>query len=100
MIPRCEEIEIRATNYDNVILQCSLPCDWSGSPNGPVHISCHLWDAEKKECGKKGIWYCVLINDCAMIWEGNDEKTARALCVVLKDIAERNEIPYKSCFKK
>ena len=97
MIP-CEEIEIKATNYDHIILQCSLPCDWTfGADGHPVNIPCCLWDVEKKECSKRGIWYMVLINNCAMIWEGNNEETVKALDIVLRDIAERNNIKFKSC---
>ena len=96
--PKCEEIEIQEHNYDNVILQCSLPCGYSyGSDGKPVEIPCKHYTGNPNDCcGKKGIWYWVLINGCACIWEDNSKQTAQALSTVLRDIAERNSIQFKS----
>jgi hypothetical protein len=99
--PKCKEIEIREHNYDDYILECSLPCDWSYGDDGhPVQIPCKFWDSENKGCSKTGIWYQVLLNGCALIWEDNSKQTAKVLSIVLRDISERNSIQFKSFDKE
>ncbi len=98
--PKIEEIAIQSTDYDHVIMQCSLPCEWSNSPQGIVHRPCSLWDTEKKQCKKTGIWYHVLWNDFVMVWESNDKEQARRMSEVLEDLAKRNGIQFKTCFVK
>lgn len=55
-LPTIEKIEILTEDYDEIIMQCNLPCDYRFGKDGhPEHKPCSLWDVKKKLRNNMGI---------------------------------------------